>query len=237
MVKVPRYTQSVDDLLAEMDHCGIAQAVVSHVLSRFSKPEIGNKLTVAAIAQSERLIGCFILLPGITDEMKDTEKYVVGMLTSGMRAARIFPAQHSFSISSEPADRMFNVLQDYRVPLHVWSREVPWEILDQLAAKYPELSIIVEQCEEETFRNIRKLYPIFEKRRNLFLEVHHSHLYLMLDVMVKKFGGERFVYSSYYPADDPLASLMLVTQGNFSDEDKRLIAGGNYRKLIGGVRI
>ncbi len=237
MTKIPYCMQTGEELLLEMEQHLIAESLVSHVLGRFSKPETGNQLTIDAISKSSRLIGAFILLPDITGEMGNTEKYVLRMLASGMRAARIFPRQHGFSVLTKAADKMFRILQERSIPLHIWSREIPWESLGGIAAKYPNLPVIVEQCEEETFRNIRKQFPVMEENSNLFLEVHHSHLYLILDAMVKKFGAGRFVYSSYYPTDDPEASLMLVTHGNFSKKNKRLIAGDNYRRLLSGIKI
>jgi len=94
---------------------------------------------------------------------------------------------------------------------------------------------VLEQTDEEAYWNGRYLFPLLEKCENLFLEVANCVLYLEIDEIVKRFGAERLIFGSYLPVDDPNASLMLITEGDFSSEEKEQIAHKNLEKLIEGV--
>jgi predicted TIM-barrel fold metal-dependent hydrolase len=53
---------------------------------------------------------------------------------------------------------------------------------------------------------------------------------------VSRFGASRVIFGSNLPIDDPFASLMLVTDGDFSDDDREKIARGNLERLVQGVK-
>jgi hypothetical protein len=232
----PVYMNTVSDLIQHMDFSGIEKSLVSHVLARYSHPTLGNDLLLREIAEHSRLYGCFILLPSATDELGLLGEYTDYMLENNVLAVRLFPDSQRFSVEDWSADSLFGILQEKRIPLFIWSREITWDLLYKICKKYSKLPVIVEQCEEETYRNLRYLYPLLEKCQNLWMEVHNSHLYLQVDDIVKRFGAERLIFSTYYPVDDPQTSLMLITHGDFSPVEKELIAHGNLEKLMDGVQ-
>jgi predicted TIM-barrel fold metal-dependent hydrolase len=231
----PVYMRTVGDLMGSMDSCGIEKAMVSHALARYSHPRIGNELLLQEIANQKRLVGCFVLLPHGTGELGRLEDYVENMIARGVRAARIFPESQRFSMEDWSADRLLGCLAERRIPLFIWSREISWPALHRMCRKYPRLPVVAEQCDEETYRNLRYLYPLLEECGNLSLEVHNSHLYLQTDDIVKRFGAERLVFSTYYPVDDPHCAMMLITHGAFSSEEKEKVAHGNLESLLNGV--
>jgi uncharacterized protein len=231
----PLFMRTVGDLLASMDSCGIEKAMVSHALARYSHPRFGNELLLEEIANHKRLAGCFVLLPHGTDELGRLEDYVDSMIVRGVRAARIFPESQRFSTEEWSVGRLLECLAERRLPLFVWSREIGWPALHSVCRKYPRLPVVVEQCDEETYRNLRYLYPLLEECGNLYLEVHNSHLYLQTDDIVKRFGAGRLIFSTHYPVDDPHSALMLITHGAFSIEEKEKVAHGNLESLLDGV--
>ena len=231
----PVYMRTVEDLLGCMDSCGVDKAMVSHALARYSHPLLGNELLLEEISNQKRLVGCFILLPHGTEELGRLEDYIEKMISRGVLAARIFPESQRFSMEDWSAGRLLDILAERKLPLFIWSREISWPVLHRMCKKYPRLPVVVEQCDEETYRNLRYLYPLLEECGNLYLEVHNSHLYLQVDDIVKRFGAGRFVFSTYYPVDDPHCALMLITHGAFSFEEKEKVAYGNLEYLLNGV--
>jgi predicted TIM-barrel fold metal-dependent hydrolase len=128
------------------------------------------------------------------------------------------------------------MLEERRVPLFIWPRETDWDTLHETASRHPRLPVVLEQCEEEAYWNLRFLVPLLERCENVRVETGKAHLYLGVDEIVKRFGASRVIYGSNLPVDDPFASLMLVTDGDFSDGDKEKIARGNLETLIQGVK-
>ena len=117
----------------------------------------------------------------------------------------------------------------------MWSKEVSWDWIHDICKAYPKLPVVIEQSDEETYRNLRYLYPLIDAFENLYLQIHNSHLYLQIDEVVERFGAERLLFSTYYPVDDPHVSLMIVTHGDFSQRQKEMIAHENLERLLDGV--
>jgi len=232
---LPVSLSTPDQILEQMNHCGIEKALVSHTLSRYYHPLIGNEQLLQEIVGIDRLQGCFVFLPPYTKEMNSVDQYIENMLTKGIRVVRLFPRLHHFSLDEWSSGSLLKKFEERRIPLFIWGREIEWNTLYSICKRYPRLPIVLEQTDEEAYWNGRYLFPILEKCENLFLEVANCVLYLEIDEIVKRFGAERLIFGSYLPVDDPNASLMLITEGDFSSEEKEQIAHKNLEKLIEGV--
>jgi len=232
---MPHYSNTAQDLLQLMDYYGIEKALVSHMLSRYYHPKAGNELLLNEISSYEKLCGCFILLPPATEELGSLEHYIDVMIKADVCAARIFPNSHNFSTSDWSIGTLLDKLEERRVPLFIWSREISWEALHGIARSHPKLPIVMEFCDTEVYWNTRFIFALLKSCRNVFIEVHKTHLYREIDKIVRVFGAERVLFSTYTPVDDPNASLMLVTNGDYPHPDKELIAHANLEKLLENV--
>lgn len=231
----PVSLSKTNEIIEQMNYYGIEKAIVSHILSRYYHPLVGNEYLLQEINGINRLQGCFVLLPPSTKEMGLLDKYIENMLIRGVRTVRIFPKSHHFSMEDWSSAVLLGKLEERRIPLFIWSKETEWNSLYKICKNYPHQPVIIEQAEEESFWNGRFLFPLLEKCENLFLEVDNCVLYLEIDEVVKRFGAERLIFGTYLPVDDPNASLMLVTDGDFSQREKEKIAHENLERLIEGV--
>ena len=59
----------VEEVVAELEHCGIHGALVYHGLAREYDCTYGNQRLLEEIAVQPRLFGCAVLLPSHTGEM------------------------------------------------------------------------------------------------------------------------------------------------------------------------
>jgi hypothetical protein len=196
----PVYLNGADEIIAYLGHCGIQGAIVSHTLSRFSHPTVGNRLLLETLSSARsgsrtgvgrdaELIASFVLLPDATGELGNLDGYIDSMVKAGGRTVRLFPKSHNYSLKDWTCASLLTRLEERGVPLFVW----PWE-------------------------------------------TDKAHLYLGLDELVSRFGASRVIFGSNLPIDDPFASLMLVTDGDFSDDDREKIARGNLERLVQGVK-
>jgi uncharacterized protein len=232
---LPIYSNSAKELIDLMDYYGIEKALISHTLARYYHPRAGNNLLLNQISNNNRLLGCFILLPPATEELEPVESYIDKMIKNKVYAARIFPNYHNFSTSSWSIGILLDKLEERRIPLFIWSREISWDSMYTLAQDHPKLPIILEFCDTEVYWNTRFIFSLLESCRNIFIESHKTHLYREIDEIVERFGAQRVVFSTYIPIDDPNSSLMLVTNGYFTRKEKEMIAHGNLEKLIADV--
>ncbi|GAH52958.1 unnamed protein product, partial [marine sediment metagenome] len=212
----PFYLSKVDEIKEYMKYCGIEKALVSHTLARFFHPKVGNELLLREIEGHKGLIGCFILLPPSTRELGPINNYIEDMLKRGVKAVRLFPNSHNYSLKEYSCGDLFAKLEERRIPVFIWSRETDWNTLYELCTNHPKLPVVLEQCDEEAYWNLRYQFPLFEKCENMFVETNKGHLYLGIDEIVSRFGADRIIFGTHMPVDDPHASMMLITDGEFS---------------------
>jgi hypothetical protein len=114
------------DLVEHMDRCGIEKAIVSHTLSIYSHPKVGNELLYKEVENDERLYGCFILLPHATEELAPLDAYIGDMLSRGVRTARLFPGSQNYILEEWTCDTLLGILEERRIPLFIWKKETDW---------------------------------------------------------------------------------------------------------------
>lgn len=226
---------NASEIIDQMDMCGIEKALVSHTLSRFSSPLIGNEKLLEDISRFDRLIGCAILLPNSTKEIGSLDEYIDTMIKKGVRTVRLFPKSHNYSLEEWSSAHLLKKLDGRKIPLFIWSRETDWNTLHTICNTYPKLPIILEQCDEEAYRNLRFLFPLLEKHRNLYVETNDILVYLGIDEIVRRFSANRLIFGTQLPINDPYAFMGLITDGDFSRKEKEDIACNNLENLIKGV--
>ncbi len=234
----PVYLHGVAELQETLMRCGIERAIVSHCLARFSHPRVGNEMLIEELGKARaepKLTGSFVLLPDGTDELGNLDRYIEAMLGEGVRTVRLFPKSHNFSLADWCSGRLLSRLEERRIPLFIWPRETDWDSLYGVASRHPRLPLVLEQCEEEAYWNLRFVVPLLARCPNVFVETDKAHLYLGVDEIVRRFGPGRLIFGSHLPVDDPFASLMLVTDGDFPEEGKGGIAHANLEALLNGV--
>lgn len=228
---------SVDDLIEEIGFYGIERGVVTHTMSVDYDPKVGNEQVAKDIEGRDKLYGAMSLLPEGTGELGDIEEYIDKMLGRKMVMARLFPKSHGFSLNKWSADSTLKVLEKRRLPLCLWHSETSWNEIYSLCSSYPELPVIIEGTGRKIIYDNRLYYPILKSCPNLHLELHNLVNYLGVDKVVEHFGGERLIFGSYMPIQDPNTSIMQITYGDFANEEKVKIAGGNLDVMLESLQI
>ena len=234
-----RHVARLEDLAAELGHYGIPEAAVTHLAQKDYDVQAGNAMLLDQIRPFPNLAGVITLLPTTAGELGDIGAYLDQCIAQGARLARLFPTLHRFSLAEWSCGEVLRALQERRMPLVIWHSEASWDALWTMAGKYPELPIVIEGT-EGTGRKImyfdRFYYGLLRDHANVHLELHNLCNFLLIEDMVERFGAGRLVFGSYYPLQDPNATLMRVTHAQIAEADKRRIAGDNLRALIAGVR-
>ncbi len=81
-----------EDILAEMDFCGVDRALVWHITQFDASPLVGNELLASAIQGQPRLLGCWSLLPNQAREFPPFPEFLEKMQQARVVALRAFPS-------------------------------------------------------------------------------------------------------------------------------------------------
>ena len=213
----------------------ISGGLISHWRGKRVSPQDGNK---ALQAVSERLSDnlYFIwtglpLYPAESGLLPGTDK-----LPEKVRGVRLFPASHNFPFADWILGSLCDWLIGHKLPLFVWHTEIDWPSLRALALKFPKLTIVVETQTKKILYHSRPLFAIMRECQNTIVETSNFVGPGFIEYAVREFGSDRLIFGSFQPVSDPLVPIGMILDADIPESDKVLIAGGNLRKLISGVR-
>jgi predicted TIM-barrel fold metal-dependent hydrolase len=238
----PGGPHSAADLLADMDQCGIAEALVVDALARENHPLDGNERVLQAIAGQPRLhAGWAALLAAGVDEQPVGEALLAQMRAHRVGAVFLYPQQYRFSLASWCVDAFLEPLAAAGVPVFINPNEVgpggygamdatPWDEVVDLCRRWPTLPVIVS--EYRVRRTQRLIYRALEACPNLRLELSGWWLHRGIEYICQRWGASRLLFGSNWPACGAPMTLATLTCADIDDADKRLIAGDNLRALL-----
>jgi len=213
----------------------ISGGLVSHWLGKMVSSQDGNRALEESLTELPDEYGAIWTglplfpeepgpLPG-KDELPDRVKGV-----------RVFPASHGFLLEDFVAGSLLELMVQARLPLFVWHTELDWSSLYEIAGEFPELTIIVETQTQKILYHMRTLLPLMRERPNVLLETSNLSGQDYLEYGVNTLGPQRFVFGSFLPIFDPLSAMGAILDARISEEDKKLVAGDNLRRIIAEVR-
>jgi predicted TIM-barrel fold metal-dependent hydrolase len=228
----PEQFTELKDLLAVYDSVGIAGGLVHHSWAWEWSPARGNERLLEEIGGNDRLRPCFVALPHATGEQPPPEELAATVSELG-GAVRIFPSMHQWRVSEWCAGKLFRALEEHRVPLLLHIKESDWDAIAGMLAAHPRMPVIVLGV---YYRVDRYLYPLWEQHENLYVEANTYGVFHGIEAVCERFGPERFVFGTALPELEPGGPIARLTYAELPDADKRLIAGGNLKRLLAGGR-
>lgn len=233
---------TAEDLLAEMDHYGIAEALVLDSLSRENHPAEGNERILGVADQSPRLKRAWSALPpGAEDEQSPPAQFVEQMRCHRVGALFLFPNQYFFELSDWCLDELLEPLAEQGVPVFInpveisgssrWQSDATdWNAVVDLCRRWPTLPVIVSEFRIR--RSQRQVYKALDACPNLHIELSAYWLHRGIEYITERWGARRLLFGSGWPGFGPHMTLATLTSADIDDGEKRLIAGDNLRRLL-----
>lgn len=234
---------SAEDLLAEMDHYGIAEALVLDSLSRENHPEDGNARILEVTDKHPRLHRAWAALPtGVQGRPTQSQQtFVAEMRRHHVSALFLLPNQYFFKLSDWCIDELIEPMAAEGVPVFINPIEVSgrsggqsdatdWDAIVALCRRWPKLSVVVS--ESRIRRSQRQVYKALDACPNLHIELSAYWLHRGIEYITERWGAERLIFGSGWPTYGQHMTLATLTTAEISETDKRLIAGDNLRHLL-----
>ncbi len=210
----------------------IRRALVSHTMGELYDPAHGNDALAEALTELPGLHGVMTLLPPAWDDPEEMGAYIDRNLARGLRAARIHPKSHRYSLRIPTIRTLLAALQERRVPLFIPIAQTSWDEIGPLAQAWPDLPILVESPGHHEYLNMRHALPWLEAAPNLHVPTNRQFLCGGIELLVERIGADRILFASNQPIDDPYAALGPLVFSDLPLSVRRRIAHENIDRLL-----
>lgn len=224
-------------LIAEMDYFGISAALVYHKQAEIQDPRLGNTRLMEEIGQFRgRLHPCWVVLPHHTGETPAPDELLKQMDAADVRAVRIYPWAHNFSLAEWSCGPLFRALEGRGTLVFVdhtfgsTPREWAGELLD-VCQRYPRLRVVLSG---RPHWQLRTVYQLAEVLPDLLLDIGWlGSVPSGIADAVRRFGAKRVLFGTRFLPMSPGSNLAALAYADISAQDRRHIAGENLAHLLG----
>ena len=229
----PRYAATVADLCAEMDRMGVEKALVQY-LNLANGPVFAND-RVAEMLEDDpgrRLLGVWHILPEQCDELPHGDALFDAMKARRAVALRHRAAPQRWVPCRMTIGKIMDGARERGVPLLTSHTDYAddWAGLYRFIQEFPEnIFIVIPNSLWGTDRQIR---PLLENFPRVYLETSTFWLPEGLRDIARKYGADRIVYGSGFPAYNQGNMMSVVRNLELGEAEKRLIASGNLERIL-----
>jgi predicted TIM-barrel fold metal-dependent hydrolase len=229
------------DLLALMDRYRIDDALVhdraAHEAGVFDRFDF----LLNFCAASPRLHPAIPILPPACGEQPPPDELVEIIRSRGIRAVRACPAAHNYHFDPFTLGPLLERLAAHRIPVlhtsqrlqdHPWNHESDTERLRSVAQAFPELPLVLLYA---GMLEGRRILPLLDGCPNVLVDLTGVS-FSFIEYVTHRFGPERLVYASHHPTADPGLCTTQVLYSGVPAAARALVAGGNIRRLVEGLR-
>lgn len=209
------------ELRQEMDRYFIRVALAAHSTGIEYDAPLGNELL--GRIQDPRFVPAWTATP---------DRASVDRLASLQpRAVRISPGRtnHNFPLNAWGAGDLLEFLQSNNVVTLVAREDLEWEAVVALLENFPRLTLVLLDI---GYRADSYLFPLLKRFPNLSFDSATYLAHRQLESFVERFGAEQILFGSRLPFFTPASSLGVLASSRMKDAERRLIAGGNLRRLL-----
>lgn len=229
-LKHPLDMWRTEDVLKVMQQCGVAGALVYAGWAKDYSPKYGNERLMSELRKSDRLYGCYTVLPNQPGDFYEPEAMIADFKSKKMVAARMFPRSHNYIPDERTMGGIYAVLEREGIPLFVDASEIGMPELALVLERHRKLNIILNGF---SWSFERMLFPLMDDFPNLYIDFSTLQTNRIIEVMYKKYGADRLLFGSGMPMKSLGAGRAFIDYGEIPLEAKQKIAGGNLSRLTG----
>lgn len=225
--------ETVDELLAEMARLGIDRALVSHTLGRHYAPPQANHLLMQELEGHDRLSPCWTLLPASCGEMGTLAELLEELAVAGVRAVRLYPRDHSYTLDDWQCGDLLAALSQRRYVVLLDLDQTNWSEVERVCRTYPGLSLVLTQT---GYRQLRPLCAALACCPNLYVDLSNLTTFLGVEEVLARYGSSRLLFGTGLPVGDPGGPIARVLYTDAPQVDLEAMAHGNLEHLLSRVK-
>ncbi len=225
----------VAGLVARMDELGIARAVVGHTDCLHFDPVVGNARLMEALEAAPpearaRLWPCWALAPLATGEMGTADELASALDAHGLRAVRLYPRDHNYSLSGPDAAELLGLLARRPTLTLLDLEQSSWEEIERVAAAFPALPLVV--C-NVGYRGLRRYAGVLARQPNVYLDLSYLGSHQAVEWLAERGYAHRLLFGTGAPVIDGGGAVTRLRLADLPEADREAIGAGNLGRLLG----
>jgi len=163
------------------------------------------------------------------------------MLSNDVKAAKIYPVSHHFSLSEWSVGHILEKLDEHRMPLLIDFNivhysdavmNVQWDKVHDICARHRDLPVILLRLGANVDRNLFPLLGMFE---NLHVDLSYYTVNEGIERICDMFGPEHLIFGTGLPVMSPAGPISMLMYSNIPLSMKRSIASENLERMLESV--
>lgn len=204
--------------------------IVSRAIYNYDKGPDANAVTRAyAAASGAAEYPVYRLMPPAYSEEIFTREQMELAITEDLALFRIHPKTYAAPLHIWMYDWMLDILCESRTPLLVSLQELNLNDAAAVKTAYPELRLIITNTDQWMNRQYIRFAQYFP---HVYFDTCNTIEYCGIENMTQIIGAEHFLFGTYMPEKEPYDKLFQLLYCELSQEQKELIAFGNFERLV-----
>jgi len=238
--------ETIDDLIKLQKEVGIDKSVICSLRSIFYDFNEGNKEVLNAVEDHPKRFIAFASVSLISEEVLfNLKEYLNKKEVAGLTffSPQLFP-NYGYSLEDDLIHSLFEEVIKFKLPVMIpirpslnqafWSSKEQMLELIKLLDTYSELPIILSFI---NYPELNRAIRLMSRYENVSIETSGLQGMGNIEKIVKKVGAERVLFGSGAPVQNLNVGLAKIKGAEISEEERRLILGGNARELLKRARL
>lgn len=229
-------------LLKSMDELGIDKSVVFATKTHGLDFALANEEVARMVSSHEdRLIGFAVINPLQANKAVEELKRCAGDL--GLKGVKLHPLSQGYRIYGAFHDSLVDLVvgeaTKLKLPIIIHSGSSVFSHplhIALLANAFPEVPIIIAHfgsSPESYGFTAEDALSAAKMHRNIFLETSKQPTLIIIKKAVETVGAERVIFGTDTPFGVPDIELKKIKAMRLSEDQERLILGGNIARILG----
>lgn len=204
--------------------------IVSRAIYNLDKAADANAVTLKYAAQSGgKEYPVIRLMPPVYPEETYTKDEMIKLIDNDKALFRIHPSNYAAPLHTWVYDWMLDVLTESKTPLLVSLQELNLNDAAAVKEKYPDLRMIITNTDQWLNRQYVGFCQHFP---DVYFDTCNTIEYYGIENMVELIGADKFLFGTYMPEKEPYDKTFQILFCELSQEEKEMIAHGNFERLV-----
>ena len=232
------WPRSTEALMTDANHCGIGLTIVSPVAGYTATSgeqlKAAHDACVKAVEKYRQSLRAYLVFqPHLLKTSIEEMKRILEPGTPFVGFGEVHGAVDKYAADGPNFQPLFEFCNEHRVHVlyHVWGGIAP---VARTVEKYPNMTLTMAHMAFWNGATAEEVIAVVKEHPNLYVDTCSSTWpYGYLEKFVRAVGAEKILFATdcTYLAIGP--QIAKVAFANISEDEKRLIFGGNARRILG----